>query len=303
MVPNSSQLNMTPPTRPRRSLLFVPGCEPRKLENARNAAADTILFDLEDSVALDQKASARLNVAAALHHMDFGGAESAVRVNPPGTSYFEEDIESVLRAGARTIMIPKCETADGVLSVARRIDDWEREADVETNSVRLLALVETAAGIALALDVAGATSRIDGLCFGHADLALDMGLPDADTANRLVLHARCTLAIAAKARRVAAIDNVYLDFRNEAGFREDVRLGIELGFEGKLCIHPRQVEITNQLYTPTPQQIEYAIRVVEGWRRCQADGRGVFTVDNKMIDAPVVAAQQRILERAALAKA
>jgi citrate lyase subunit beta/citryl-CoA lyase len=189
-----------------------------------------------------------------------------------------------------------------MLSLATQIDAWEHEQEIEPNSVRFLALIETAAGIAQALEVAGATSRVEAVCFGHADFALDMGLPDADPANRVVLHARCSVAIAAKARRVAAIDNVFLAVRDENGFREDVLLGIDLGFEGKLCIHPRQVEIANQLYTPSLQQIEYATRVVEGWQRCQADGRGVFTLGNKMIDAPLVAAQQRILERAVRAK-
>lgn len=287
------------PDRPRRSLLFVPGGDPRKLDRARNADADTILFDLEDSVAPGEKANARRQVATALHDMDFGNAELAVRVNAPGSPHFEEDLDGILRAGGRTIMIPKCESADGMRRVASVVADWERTKGVEADSVRLFALVETAAGIAQVLDVAGATARIDALCFGHADFALDMGLPDASPSNRLILHARANLAIAARARRVAAVDNVFLAVRDEAAFREDVQLGIELGFDGKLCIHPRQVSIVNQLYTPTPQQIEYATRVVEGWQRCQAEGRGVFTLDDKMIDAPVVAAQRRILARAA----
>lgn len=99
-----------------------------------------------------------------------------------------------------------------------------------------------------------------------------------------------------------AIDNVFLAIRDDTAFREDVRVGIELGFESKLCIHPRQVEVVNQLYTPTPEQIEYARRVVEGWERCQAEGRGIFTLENKMIDAPLIAAQRRVLERATRAK-
>lgn len=287
------------PIRPRRSLLFVPGGESRKIEAARNAAADTILFDLEDSVALDEKADARRQVATALRDLDFGSTELAVRVNAPGSAHFEGDLEGVLQAGVRTIMVPKCESSEGMRRVASWVESWEQAGNAEAESVRLLALIETAAGIAQALDVAGATSRIDALCFGHADFALDMGLPDADSSNRVVLHARAGLSIAAKARRLAAIDSVFLAVRDEAAFREDVRLGIELGFEGKLCIHPRQVKIVNQLYTPTPQQVEWATRVVEGWRRCQAEGRGVFTLDNKMIDAPLVAAQRRLLERAA----
>jgi len=287
-----------PAFRPRRSLLFVPGGEPRKLAAAGNAGADTILFDLEDSVSLDKKGEARRQVAATIRDTDFGDAERAVRVNPPGTVFFDEDLESSLHAGTRTIMIPKCETAESMLAIAEQLERWERDARVEIGSVRLLALVETAAGVAQALDIAGSTSRIEALCFGHADFALDMGLPSADSSNPLVLHARAHLSIAAKACRIGAIDSVFLAVRDQTAFREDVRIGLALGFEGKLCIHPSQVHVVNELYSPTPEQVEYARRVIEGWQRCQAEGRGVFTLDNKMIDAPLVAAQRRVLERA-----
>jgi citrate lyase subunit beta/citryl-CoA lyase len=125
-----------------------------------------------------------------------------------------------------------------------------------------------------------------------------MGLAAGDASQGVVLHARCALAIAARAGGVAPIDTVFLDVRDEPGFRRDAELGLGLGFDGKLCIHPLQVPIANQVYTPTREQIEGALRVVEASRRALAEGKGVFTVDGRMVDAPLVAAQERVLERA-----
>jgi citrate lyase subunit beta/citryl-CoA lyase len=163
---------------------------------------------------------------------------------------------------------------------------------------RLLLLVETPAGIANALALGRCTPRVEALCFGHADFSLSMGLAEADASRGIIYHARCTLVIAAKACAVAPIDCVHVAVKDEQAFREDAELGLRLGFEGKLCIHPQQVQIANAVYTPTKEQIDYAVRVIEGYERAQAEGRGVFTLDGKMIDAPLVAVQQRVLERA-----
>jgi citrate lyase subunit beta/citryl-CoA lyase len=280
----------------RRSLFFVPGGEPRKLERSRSAGADTLLLDLEDSVAPPEKERARALVASFLQAGDFGGAEPAVRVNPPGTPWFDEDLHAAIAAGARALMLPKAQRADELAEVARRIAALEQRAGVE-QPVRVIALVETAAGIANAATLPGATPRIDALCFGHADFSRDMGLVAPDPAQGVLLHARCALAIAARAGMVAPVDTVYLDVRDEAGFRRDAELGLSLGFEGKLCIHPSQVGIANAVYTPTPAQIAYARRVLAAAEQAQAEGRGVFVVDGKMVDAPLIAAQVRVLER------
>ena len=158
--------------------------------------------------------------------------------------------------------------------------------------------METAAGIAEVATLARDAPRIDALCFGHADFSRDMGLAVADASGGVVLHARCSLAIAARAAQVAPVDTVFLDVRNEEGFRRDAELGLSLGFEGKLCIHPLQVALANQVHTPTAEQVEYAQRVVEAAREAEAEGKGVFTVGGKMVDAPLIAAQQQVLERA-----
>lgn len=283
----------------RRSLLFVPGAEPRKLEKARLAPADTLLLDLEDSVAPPQKAEARANVAAVLRAGRSETTELAVRVNALGTPYFEEDLQAVIEAGGRSILLPKADSVEQIGAVAAALDALEGERRLTPDATaKLLLLIETPAGIVQAAAIGGSTARVEGLCFGHADFSLSMGLSEADATHGIVYHARCTLVIAAKACGIAPIDCVHVAVKDEAAFRADTELGLRLGYEGKLCIHPRQVEIANEVYTPGQAQLDYALRVIEGYERAQADGRGVFTLDGKMIDAPLVAVQQRVLERA-----
>jgi len=283
----------------RRSLLFVPGAEPRKLEKAREAVADTLVLDLEDSVAPQQKVEARTHVAAALRQGGFGDTELAVRINAPGTPYFGADLEAVIGAGARTIMLPKSESVEQIVAVAQRLETLERGfRETHGAAAKLLLLLESPAGITNAFALGRAAPRIEALCFGHADFALSMGLTEADASRGIIYHARCILVIAAKACGVAPIDCVHLAVKDEQAFRADTELGLRLGFEGKLCIHPRQVGIANEVYTPSREQIEYARRVVEAWQTAKREGRGVFTLDGKMVDAPLVAVQQRVLERA-----
>ena len=275
----------------RRSLLFVPGIATQRFEKARASGADTLLFDLEDSVPPDAKKEARDNVCAALAQGGFGNVEPAVRINAPGTPYHEDDLRAVAAAGARAVMVPKSERVEDLRAAAAILD----ELDAPT---RILALLETPRGVACALQVGEATPRVDALCFGHADFALEMGVPADDPSSGVLYHARCAVAVAARACGVQPVDNVCLAVRDEQAIRRDVEVGIRLGFEGKLCIHPAQVPIANELYTPTPEQVEYAQRVASGWKAARAQGLGVFTLDNKMVDAPLVQAQQRILARA-----
>jgi citrate lyase subunit beta/citryl-CoA lyase len=282
----------------RRTLLFVPAAEPRKIERAREAGADTLILDLEDSVAPQQKVEARANVVQALR-AGFGDTELAVRINAPGTPYFDADLEAVIRAGGRTVMLPKAEDAQELARLGDKIADLAGGTTATGGSrVGILALVESPLGIVNAFAIGRAMPAIEALCFGHADFSLQMGLAEADASHGVVYQARCSLVIAAKACGVAPIDSVHLAVKDDRAFREDAELGLRLGFEGKLCIHPRQVEIANQVYTPSPEQIDYARRVIEGSARAEAEARGVFTLDGKMIDAPLVAVQRRVLDRA-----
>jgi citrate lyase beta subunit len=222
----------------------------------------------------------------------------AVRVNPLESPNFEADLEAVVSAGARTIMLPKSQSPEGLEQASAAAARLEAKLEAPSGSVRLLALVETAAGISRVEALAGADSRIDALCFGNADFSLDMGLPDADPSTGVLLHARCRLAIAAAAAKVTPIDGVCLAAKDTAAFSEEGNLALRLGFEGKLCIHPAQVEIANSIFTPTADQIETALRVIEGWKAAVADGKAVFALDGKMVDPPLVDIQQRVIDRA-----
>jgi len=282
-----TKTDVEPPT-VRRSLLFVPGSDARKIEKAAESGADALILDLEDSVAPDKKEDARRIVAEAIRVGRFGGVEAAVRVNPPGSEHFNADVEAIIAAGGRTIMLSKSERADEIARVARRL------------STSLLLLVETPLGIVNALELARAGDGIDALCFGPADFSLEMGLASTDASRGIVYHARCSLVLAAKAAGLNAFDSVFLDVKDDVAFREDAALGKGLGYDGKLCIHPRQVAITNEVYTPTESEIEQARRIVEAAHENAAEGRGVFSLDGRMIDAPVVAAQERVLARGRL---
>jgi citrate lyase subunit beta/citryl-CoA lyase len=272
----------------------VPGAEPRKLERAREATADTLLFDLEDSVTPDRKTEARRLVAGTLRSGGFGDTEVAVRVNAPATVEFDADLEAVVAAGARTIMLSKC---DDPQTLARVTADLDRRLG-GIDDIRLLLLIESAAGIANAVQIARGTPRAEALCFGHADFALEMGLRDADASTGILHHARCGVVIAAKACGLAPIDSAHLSVRDEAAFRADAELGLRLGFEGKLCIHPKQAEIANAVYTPSRADVERAMRVIDAAEKAKLEGRGVFTLDGRMIDAPVIAVERRVLDRA-----
>ena len=275
----------------RRSLLFVPGIATQRFAKARDSGADTILCDLEDSVPPDAKERARELVCTALGEGGFGDTEAAVRINAPGTPYHEDDLRAVATAGAQAIMIPKSERVEDLQAAASVLDELDAPA-------RILALLETPRGVARALDVGEASPRVAALCFGHADFALEMGVPADDPSSGVLFHARCAVAVAARACNAQPVDNVCLAVRDDEAIRRDVEVGMRLGFEGKLCIHPAQVAIANELYTPTPEQVQYAQRVVSGWRAARAEGLGVFTLDNKMVDAPLVRAQERVLARA-----
>ena len=188
-------------------------------------------------------------------------------------------------------MVPKSERADDLRHVATILDGLGVAS-------RILALLETPLGVARAVEMGMASPRVGALCFGHADFALEMGVSASDPSSGVLYHARCTVAVAARACGVQPVDNVCLSVRDQEAFRRDVSVGMGLGYEGKLCIHPTQVEVANEMYTPSSEEVDYANRVLSGWQAAQKEGRGVFTLDDKMVDAPLVRAQERVVERA-----
>ncbi len=267
----------------RRSVLFSPGDQPDLLRKAPETGADVLVFDLEDGVGPD-KSRAREVVAEALAEID-PDAELCVRVNPPGAG-LEKDAAALAGAPAPdSVMVPKVDGPAGIEAVVEAVE----------TELPVLAVLETAAGVLHAEAIARA-EPVEGLLLGAEDLAADTGARRSESGEEIA-HARGRVVLAAAAAEVDAIDTLYTDFEDREGVAADTERAAAFGFDGKMAIHPAQVPVINEAFTPDPEDIEWARRVLEA-----ADGEtGVFAVDGEMIDAPLLAQAERTLARAAAA--
>jgi len=280
---------------PRRSLLFSPGDQPDLMRKAPGAGADSIVFDLEDAVAPVEKAAGREAVREVLTDPAFDpDCEVGVRVNPDPT-LAAEDLDAVVDADARldAVMQAKTESAADVQTLVDLLD--ERGA----TDTPVIALCESAAGVLHAEGIA-AHDRVTAVAFGAEDLSADVGATRTDEGTE-VLYAREHVVLAAAAADVEAIDTVFTDFGDSEGLREDTEFALELGYDGKMAIHPSQVPVINDAFTPADDEVAWAERVLAAHEEAAADDRGVFEVDGEMIDAPLVAQAERVREYARLA--
>lgn len=288
----------------RRSVLFVPGDSLRKINKAAQLEVDSLILDLEDGVAFNRKEEARRTVAEALGTLDFGRRERLVRLNPFSAlapTQLEglpaEDLLATVEVRPAGYVIPKVETPDSIRIVSNYLDNAEIRLGWPANSIRLLAMIETARGIMNISQIAQASPRLEALVFGAEDLANDLGARRT-RAGWEVFYARSAIVTAAAAFGLQAIDMVYVDLNDEPGLEEECRFARQLGFVGKTAIHPRQVEIINRLFAPSPEEIEQALRLVQAFEVHQAAGAGAFELDGKMVDLPVMRAAERMLARA-----
>ena len=272
----------------RRSVLFSPGDRPELMRKAPAAGADTVVFDLEDAVAPARKSEARSAVADVLTDPAFDpDAEVCVRVDADaGTA--ADDLDAVLDGDPRldSVMVPKAASAAGVREIAELIA--ARGADLP-----LVALCESARGV-LAADEIAAVPAVDAVAFGAEDLAADIGATRTEGGEE-VSHARQRVVLAAGAADVDAIDTVFTDVEATDRLAEETATAAQLGYDGKMAVHPAQVEVINEAFTPDPEEVEWAERVLAA--REAADDRGVVRVDDEMIDAPLVARAERVVER------
>ena len=274
--------------RPRRCLLFMPGDDLKKIQKGISLGVDSIVMDLEDGVALNRKAEARATIAAALRDLPFGRSERMVRINPIGSGLEQADLEAVLPQRPDSILLPKVERAEHIR--------WLAETVVDPH-IRLLALIETARAVVDLRDIAAVSDRLDALVFGAEDLAGDIGATRTK-AGWEVLYARSAVVMHAAACGLQAIDTLVIDFNDEAALIEDARLGVQLGFSGKLAIHPRQVDVIQAIFTPNDEQIAYAQRLIQAHDEQQAHGIGAFAFDGKMIDMPTIRAARHVIDKA-----
>lgn len=281
----------------RRSLLFMPGDSARKIEKSVEVGADAIIADLEDAVAPSQKQAARETVVAAFQRLDFGPTERLIRLNPVSTSLWEDDLAQTIAARPDGYVLPKTESAAQVQALSARLAELEAAHGLPVGSTRLLALVETAMGVLMAPEIAGADNRLDGLLFGAEDLAGDMGARRSREGWE-IFYARGAVVIAAAAHGLPAVDTVYIDLADTDGLAAECRLARNLGFAGKLAIHPRQVAVINHAFAPSPEEVAAAERLIAAFESRLAAGSGVFEMDGKMIDMPMVLAARKVLARA-----
>ena len=264
--------------RPRRSALYMPGANDKALEKAKGLPTDAIIFDTEDSVAPDMKAVARGKVSAAVQSGAYGHRELTIRVNALDTEWAVDDLRSAARAGPAGIVVPKVNSAADVATVEGII-----EAAGVPDHTTLWAMLETPAAIENAVQIATSSERLAVLIMGTNDLAKE--LRASLTAGRAPLLwglGRCVNA--ARYADKVILDGVYNDVKNPEGFLAECVQGAEMGFDGKTLIHPTQVEPCNEAFSPSADEIEYSRRVIEAFEEGLAQGKGVITVDGKMIE-------------------
>jgi citrate lyase subunit beta/citryl-CoA lyase len=276
-------------------MMFLPGNSPRLVRDAYIYGADCLMFDLEDSIALGEKDSARMLVYQALKSIDYGGTERIVRINPLSTPFGRKDIEAAVRGGVDAIRIAKTETPQDVLDVEAEIERVERAAGVPAGRTRIMAAIEGPLGVIHAHAIATASPRMMGIALGAEDYCANMKVTRTQDGQELVA-ARQHLVIAARAAGIAAIDTVFSDLNDMEGFCRETRFIKTLGFDGKSVINPRQIKPVHDIFAPTAQEIAKASRIVAALREAQGRGSGVISLDGKMVDRPVVLRAQRVLD-------
>jgi citrate lyase beta subunit len=287
---------MSQTVRPRRSVLYMPGANTRALEKARTLPADALIFDLEDAVAPEAKEAARTNVVLAAESKAYGKREIAIRCNGLGTPWGEADIEAIAKSGADAILVPKVESATQVTHVVSLLDTAGAPTDMA-----VWAMMETPKGILRAEEIAGAHPRLGLFVMGTNDLVKDMRA--RHTPMRLPMITALGIGmLAARAHGLAILDGVYNDIQDTAGFRAVCQQGLEMGFDGKTLIHPSQVEPCNEVFAPSAAELEMAGKIVAAFKAAQAEGKGVVTVDGRMIENLHVEQAERALALASAIK-
>ncbi len=282
-------------TNARRSVMFAPGDDHGKLQKAAQSAADSVIFELEDGVAFERKAEARRMVADALRSLDCGKRERIVRVNAFGSPYYSEDVLAVLRAQPDTVMLPKVEQAEALADLATRLSACELEHGWPAGSIGVIAMIETPLGCMNLREIATATPRLQALVFGAEDYAAAAGAMRTHSGHEVVL-ARQLVVMAAAAYGIQALDQVFVDINDPVGLAAECQTARELGYSGKMVIHPKQLEVVNQAFSPTAAEIAHAQRVMAAFAEATARGAGAFTLDGRMVDAPVIRQAERILK-------
>lgn len=286
----------------RRSMLFVPGNNPGIIRDVHIYKPDSVMFDLEDAIAITEKDSARFLVHNMLKKLsDYYkelNIETVVRINGLATEFWKDDIEAVVTGGVEVVRIPMTESVEDVMAVDAEIERVEKECGREVGSTKIMVAIETALGVMNSFNIAKSpTKRLIGMAISGEDFVTSMKTTRTPEGDELYV-ARGMVAMAARACGLEVLDTVYSDINNDEGFLKEANLIKRMGFGGKSLIHPRQVELIHDVFTPSEKEISKAQKIVDATREALEQNLGVFTVDGKMVDKPIIERAQRVLELA-----
>lgn len=285
-----------------RSMLFMPGNREKMLDKSLGIGADAVVWDLEDAVPFPDKPAAREIIRSRLETVAVPATGAAgapvflVRINGFTTGLVEDDLQAVVYPGLAGIMMPKVESADEVRVVGRLLAQLEQDRGLAVGAIKIVATLETALGVLRSPEIAMASDRVIGLCFGAEDFTLDVGTSRSREGTELN-YARHLTVLACAASKIMSIDTVFSDLNDAEGLEQESLFVRQLGFTGKCAIHPRQLEIINRSFSPSDKEMEYARRVVAAFEQAREAGAGVTTLDGRMLDQPVVERSRRLLER------
>jgi len=285
------------PFKKRRTMLYIPGNNPAMIQQGGVYGADSVLLDLEDSVALSQKDAARILVRNMITDIDFYETEVCVRINNLGTPFGLSDLEEIVPLQPSAIRYPKTESAEDIIKLLRIIEKIEDRHGLPHNQMTIHAMIETAMGVQNVFEIASRFPRIDAITVGGQDLTADMNIiytPDGAGID----FARKRIVMAAKASHIDILDTIFPDVNDEEGLRRETEYAKKLGFTGKAVINPRQIDIIHEVFAPTEEEIRKAYRIMKEYKANTAAGIGVFAIDGKMIDAPVVRRAEYVLNLA-----
>ena len=283
----------------RRTMIFLSAQKPGLIKDPLIYGADSLMLDLEDAVAENQKDAARFSLYHALKTVDYGDTEVIVRINGLDTPHWREDVRVCVAAGADGVRIAKCESAGDVIAVEKAVEAAEEEFRKEKGRTLLMAALESPKGILNAQEIAAASGRMFGIAISGGDLRRTMQVSPVRGGIELNT-ARGLVVLAARAAGVQCFDTVFTDLNDEEGFRAEVLLDKQMGIDGKSLVNPRQIAAVHEIYAPSEKEITAAEKIVRAVRENAAKGVGVFTVDGKMIDIAFLPGAERTI---ALAKA
>ena len=266
-----------------RTMLFTPGNNWRMIQKARELSADAIIIDLEDAVPMDEKETARVFLEEGIQLIKSGNKFVYVRINSLLTGLTQEDLEYAVQEGLDGIILAKSESKEDILVVDKALNELELQRNLPEKHISIIPLLETAKGVLNVDEIIRASERVVAVCFGALDFTRDMGTNQSEDGIE-IFYARSRIALVSTANNVQAIDTPWFDITDKDGLVKETQFVKQLGFRGKLLIHPDQIDAVNNAFTPTEDEITYAKKVIKAFKEAEAQGQGAVSLEGKMID-------------------